>query len=273
MDAPLPVMSGFSGTGSVQQVRPAGNALTSRQPDHPPTTGFAGEPRDEPAGDPRTDSSPKSHSSPTANPTATASPDSERQRELDEAQLAEIRELVARDREVRAHERAHAAAGGQYAGSPVYSFQRGPDGVSYAVGGEVSIDTSKEATPEATLNKAEVIRRAALAPAEPSPQDRRVAADAAQMATEARVEIQRERAGPERTENESTKQDVSAAPETVENAHHADDEQSSRDGPRSAAGPDFSNPHRHQITSRLGLYQTVDNLRTGSAPSGLHTLG
>lgn len=117
-----------------------------------------------------------------------------------EAMLSEVRQLAARDREVRAHELAHAAVGGQYAGAPQYTFKRGPDGVSYAIAGEVSIDTSRiPGNPEATIEKAQLIRRAALAPAEPSAQDRRVAAQAAQMEAEARKEI---------TERQHQEQDI-----------------------------------------------------------------
>ncbi|PYC21886.1 hypothetical protein DMO17_15625 [Aquipseudomonas alcaligenes] len=102
----------------------------------------------------------------------------------------EIAELASRDREVRAHEQAHAAVGGAYAGAPTYTFARGPDGKRYAVGGEVSIDTSPIPNdPEATLRKMELVQRAALAPAEPSAQDRRVAAQAAAQAAEARAEL------------------------------------------------------------------------------------
>ena len=100
-----------------------------------------------------------------------------------------ISELAARDREVRAHEQAHAAVGGQYAGAPSYEYQRGPDGVNYAVGGEVSIDIGRAATPEATIQKAQIVRRAALAPAEPSPQDRNVAAQASRLEAQARAEL------------------------------------------------------------------------------------
>lgn len=107
---------------------------------------------------------------------------------LEQEQL-QLRQLDSRDREVRNHELAHAAAGGQYAGAPVYHFKRGPDGVSYAVSGEVPISTSREANPEASIRKAQIIRRAALAPAEPSPQDRRVAALASQMEAVARSEL------------------------------------------------------------------------------------
>ncbi|WP_339896579.1 putative metalloprotease CJM1_0395 family protein [uncultured Gilvimarinus sp.] len=102
----------------------------------------------------------------------------------------EITELAARDREVRAHERAHAAVGGQYAGAPSYQTARGPDGVSYAVAGEVRIDTSKVAgDPQATLDKALQVKAAANAPAEPSAQDRQVAAEASRMAADAQAEL------------------------------------------------------------------------------------
>ena len=97
------------------------------------------------------------------------------QRQQEQSEQREIRDLRARDREVRAHEQAHAAVGGQYAGAPRYEFQTGPDGQRYAVGGEVSIDISAESTPEETLRKMQQVRAAALAPADPSPQDLRVA--------------------------------------------------------------------------------------------------
>lgn len=105
----------------------------------------------------------------------------------------EIRKMQARDREVRAHEAAHAATGGSYAGSPSYSFERGPDGQTYAVGGEVSIDVSPVAgDPQATLQKAQQVRAAALAPAQPSAQDMSVAQRAQALAAKARMEISKE---------------------------------------------------------------------------------
>lgn len=107
----------------------------------------------------------------------------------EQAEKQQINELKQRDLEVRAHEQAHASAGGQYASSPQYEYDKGPDGRSYAVGGEVSIDVSKAATPEETIRKAQQVKAAALAPAEPSPQDLRVANEAVQMAAEARREI------------------------------------------------------------------------------------
>ena len=111
-----------------------------------------------------------------------------------EADRRQIQSLRVRDREVRAHEHAHlAAAGGLAKGGASFQTVKGPDGRLYAVGGEVQIDTSPVAgDPQATVSKAQRIRRAALAPAEPSRQDRRVAARASVMEREARVEIVRE---------------------------------------------------------------------------------
>lgn len=112
------------------------------------------------------------------------------EQERQQVERDQIQALSARDREVRAHEQAHAAVAGQYGSSPTYSFVRGPDGVSYAVGGEVKIDTSPiPGDPEATLRKAQQLRRAANAPADPSSQDSSVAAQAAQMEQQARAEL------------------------------------------------------------------------------------
>lgn len=102
-----------------------------------------------------------------------------------------LAKLRARDRKVRAHEQAHqAAASGLVSGGANFTFERGPDGKQYAVGGEVHIDTAPVAgDPEATIRKARQIRAAALAPADPSPQDRAVAAQAAAMEAQAKQEL------------------------------------------------------------------------------------
>lgn len=110
--------------------------------------------------------------------------------QLTEEQQQMVRELQKRDREVRSHEAAHQAAGGGLAGGASFSFQTGPDGRQYAIGGEVPIDVSGGRTPEETIAKAQRIRSAALAPADPSPQDRAVAAMASQMEAQARREKQ-----------------------------------------------------------------------------------
>jgi hypothetical protein len=127
----------------------------------------------------------------TSNKTSPDSPQRDNHATYSEAELEVISSLKSRDAEVSSHERAHAAVGGQHAGSPTYSYKTGPDGVKYAVSGEVSIDTSKvSGDPQATLQKAQQIKAAALAPAEPSGQDRKVAAKADQMASEARSDLQ-----------------------------------------------------------------------------------
>ncbi|GAB5519079.1 MAG: hypothetical protein RhofKO_13300 [Rhodothermales bacterium] len=115
--------------------------------------------------------------------------------ELTPQEQAQVDQLERRDAEVREHEQAHLRAAGPYGqGPPVYEYQQGPDGERYAIGGYVGIDTSKIAgDPEATLQKAQVVKRAALAPKEPSTQDRKIAAEADQMAAEAKREIQEQK--------------------------------------------------------------------------------
>ena len=82
-----------------------------------------------------------------------------------------------------------AAGGGMITSGASYTYQKGPDGVNYAVAGEVGIDTSAGKTPEETIDRAQRIRAAALAPADPSGQDRAVAAKATQMEQAARMEL------------------------------------------------------------------------------------
>ncbi|MCG8672212.1 MAG: hypothetical protein MI867_22595 [Pseudomonadales bacterium] len=147
----------------------------------------------------------------------------EQQRQQDDAI---IRQLKSRDREVRVHEAAHAAVGGRYAGSPSFQYERGPDGVNYAVSGEVSISVSKVAgDPEATLEKAKVIRAAALAPAEPSAQDRRVAAEASQLQVEARSDIQAQKIAAEQDRRDR----IEASRQEAAEDERVEDEQVSED--------------------------------------------
>lgn len=114
--------------------------------------------------------------------------------ELTEEEEKQVKELQARDREVRAHEQAHARVGGPYASAPSYTFQQGPDGKRYAIGGEVQIDTATERTPEATVRKMQIVIRAATAPAEPSSQDLKVAQQARSQLAEAQAELRQQKA-------------------------------------------------------------------------------
>ncbi|MDP2903248.1 MAG: putative metalloprotease CJM1_0395 family protein [Methylovulum sp.] len=111
--------------------------------------------------------------------------------QLSETDQKIIQQLKKRDTEVRAHELAHLAAAGGIARSGAnFSYQQGPDGVQYAVGGEVNIDTSAVAgNPAATLRKADIIKSAAMAPAQPSAQDLQVASSATAMAAKAVAEL------------------------------------------------------------------------------------
>lgn len=110
---------------------------------------------------------------------------------IDDKYADTIKKLKNRDKEVRTHEAAHLAAAGELALSGAhFIYQRGPDGKFYAIGGSVSIDTSPvPSDPEASIQKAHRIRLAALAPAEPSAQDQKVAKLATQMAQKAEMKI------------------------------------------------------------------------------------
>ena len=114
--------------------------------------------------------------------------------ELSDEAKKRIAEMKRRDAEVRAHEQAHKRAGGSYAGLPQYDYERGPDGRQYAVSGEVSIDTSSENSPEATIRKMEIVMRAAMAPGDPSAQDRAVATAAKRAIEEAQAELREQKA-------------------------------------------------------------------------------
>ena len=104
-----------------------------------------------------------------------------------------IDSLQKRDLEVRQHEAAHAAVGGALAGAPSFTYERGPDGKSYAVGGEVSIEVSAGGSPDETIARARQVRTAAMAPAHPSGQDYRVAAAASALEQRAILERATER--------------------------------------------------------------------------------
>lgn len=112
------------------------------------------------------------------------------QDELTPDEQQQVQQLKQRDAEVRRHEQAHVSAAGGYArGGANFTYTTGPDGKRYATGGEVSIDTSPERTPQATIAKMETIKHAALAPAQPSSQDRAVYAQAARAETKARQDL------------------------------------------------------------------------------------
>lgn len=115
--------------------------------------------------------------------------------QLSDAALVLIGKLKARDLEVRQHEAAHlAVAGGLATSGASFTYQKGPDGVNYAIGGEVGIDTSPGRTPQETIAKARTVQAAALAPADPSGPDLAIAAQAQQLAAQAQGQLAKQQA-------------------------------------------------------------------------------
>lgn len=114
--------------------------------------------------------------------------------ELSASERQELAGLQQRDSEVRAHEAAHIAAGGSaVSGAASFSYEKGPDGQLYAVGGEVPISVGGGNTPEEKIANAKSVQAGALAPASPSPQDLKVASSAAQIEAQARSELSQEK--------------------------------------------------------------------------------
>jgi len=109
--------------------------------------------------------------------------------ELDPEQKEQVKELAARDAEVKAHEAAHQAAAGGLAGAASYTYQQGPDGKMYAIGGEVPISAPASSSPEEALQNARKILAAATAPGDPSGQDMAVASSAAMMQVKAQQQL------------------------------------------------------------------------------------
>jgi len=134
-----------------------------------------------------------------------------------QAQAKEIETLEKRDREVQTHEEAHRAAGGQYASAPGYEYTTGPDNKRYVTDGEVSIDVSEAATPAKTIQKMEQVRKAALAPAEPSAQDLKVASEATQVINRAKSDQASEQSD---TQNASELNPLASRIDRIQHVYH-----------------------------------------------------
>jgi hypothetical protein len=129
----------------------------------------------------------------------------------DEQARAEIRKLKEIDSKVRAHEAAHLAAAGGLAHGASYGYKKGPDGKLYVVSGEVKIDTAPVPdNPKATATKMERVRAAALAPSDPSPQDMKVAAEAAKAEQAARQNLMKQ--SPTKTDGKGIAERYSSLP-------------------------------------------------------------
>jgi len=112
--------------------------------------------------------------------------------DLSEDEERLVRDLASRDSEVKAHEAAHQAAGGGMTGAASYTYQQGPDGKMYAIGGEVSISMKAGATPEETIANARQVATSAMAAGNPSPQDFAVASSARIMEMKAQQQLAKE---------------------------------------------------------------------------------
>ena len=157
--------------------------------------------------------------------------------ELTPEEEKRVQELRRRDQEVRAHEQAHIAAGGRYVrGGASFEYATGPDGKKYAIGGEVSIDTTREKDPEATIRKMETVIKAALAPARPSSKDRSVAASAQARKAEASVELAQQRRSEKAGKGDAEKADSSGSRVESSRDAHSPSAEPAQNSYRSVAG-------------------------------------
>ncbi len=168
---------------------------------------------------------------------------------LSEEEKKAVEELKSRDREVRAHEQAHIAAGGVHIrGGASYDYQSGPDGAQYAVGGNVDIDTSPvSGDPDATIRKMQTVRAAAMAPADPSGQDHSVASSAS--ATMAKAMAEKAKAMAEKTEEPEE-------PETKKS-----ETESSKD----VANESTANPSTQSLKTNASISAYTQNLATSGS--------
>ncbi len=99
-----------------------------------------------------------------------------------------LQQLKQRDAEVKAHEASHMnSAGVLTIGGPRYTYQIGPDGKPYAIGGKVTLATQPARDSRTAEINARNLKKAALSVHDPSPQDLSAASSAEDMINEARL--------------------------------------------------------------------------------------
>ncbi len=84
---------------------------------------------------------------------------------------------------IYAHEMAHKTAGGSFAGA--ISIERNADGIPISGHVPIQMPTLDRKNPQQTIDHANTVIRAALAPGDPSSQDYKVAAQAQQIKMQA----------------------------------------------------------------------------------------
>lgn len=201
--------------------------------------------------------------------------DAEKAAQDDPALKTEVARLKQREQEVIAHEAAHKAVGGQYASAASYTYTTGPDNKRYIDGGEVSIRTPSTKDPEEALRMAELIKRAALAPANPSSQDRSVAASATQKAANARAEIAKaasEEAAAKRAEAQEAKEEKDEKAESGSTG--AASSSGSKGGKKPSGGADLSGSSAARGQKAADAYAWLSGSHSHSGSSGtLHAVG
>lgn len=92
--------------------------------------------------------------------------------EIDFARVVE--KFRSKDAEIRTHEQIHASIG--HTTTPIsYTYQQGPDGKMYAIGGSVRLDTSIPNDPKAAAFKLDMLQKAASGPTQMSAADGSIA--------------------------------------------------------------------------------------------------
>ncbi len=130
------------------------------------------------------------------NDSSSKSENNQNQEKQDNTQLTqddrvELSKLKAVDTKVRAHEAAH-QSGPAASGGASFTYEKGPDGVMYAVAGEVPVRIETGSTPQESISNLQGVIATALAPADPSPQDLSIASKARVMMMKAQQEFAKE---------------------------------------------------------------------------------
>ena len=201
---------------------------------------------------------------------------------LTEDEKALVDKLKVTDAKVKAHEQAHLSVAGDLATSGAsYTYQQGPDGKQYAVGGEVNIDTSSEDSPEKTIAKMERVIAAAMAPAEPSGQDHSVVASARQRIADMKNQIMQQNnednnkteESKNATTNSINKNDNSKVDISINSSTQKDNNTSTTNDVNNIRNAANSNENINNINginsinianNKLDVYQKIGSLQTTS---------
>ena len=175
-------------------------------------------------------------------------------------QSKEVEDLKRKDKEIREHEQSHLQSGGSYAHAPQYVYKTGPDGNKYVVEGKTQIVFQEGDSPEDTIKIAHTIMKAALAPKEPSNEDRRVMAEALRMEQRAKQELKSKQ---QKTLKEYLKTNVLIAENDGKPEKPVKHVESTKVMGMKIAVPEIKNPDTMKILSYKDedeMKQTMDHL-------------